>query len=84
MWLKLQAVLKQLLFTNVKEEEDSYSAFRCAIETREELPKAEVLKINLIEEADAKTEKSVLKGQGSALYTKETKSKWEAEIYKPE
>lgn len=36
---------------------DSYENFRCAIETRDELPSPELLKIKLIEEFDARMEK---------------------------
>lgn len=60
---------------------DSYKAFRCAIETRDELPQLETLKIKLIEEAQARKEKLCNTEQG-ALYTKEAKDQPKGESYR--
>lgn len=47
-------LLSKLLLYSIPK---SYDNFRCAIETRDELPKIESLKIKLIEEASSRTEK---------------------------
>lgn len=48
---------------------DTYDTFRCAMESRDDLPDAETLKIKIIEESEARKRKSPDRGSG-ALYAK--------------
>lgn len=58
----------------------SYENFRCAIETRDELPNPETLKIKIIEENDARRSKVRFDGSQNAMFAKSTgnagKSNW--------
>jgi len=47
----------------------SYENFRCAMETRDELPKAEVLKVKILEEDNARKQSNTLDAQG-AMFAK--------------
>ena len=55
----------------------SYENFRCAIETRDELPTTEVLKIKIVEETDARQNREEEK-QSDALFARRAHSidKW--------
>lgn len=49
---------------------DSYDTFKCAIESRDDLPDAETLKIKIIEESEARKRKTPDSGSG-ALFVKQ-------------
>lgn len=49
---------------------DSYETFRCAVETRDELPKPEILRVKIIEESESRKSKEDNKDQCNALYAK--------------
>lgn len=48
---------------------DSYETFRCALETRDELPKPEILRVKILEESESRKSKED-KDQCNALYVK--------------
>lgn len=49
----------------------SYENFRCAIESRDTLPNAEILKIKILEESDARTQNERLSGSSNAMWITE-------------
>lgn len=68
---------------------DSYDTFRCAMESRDDLPDAETLKIKIIEESEARKRKTSDIGSG-ALFVKQqnqqpqsSKNKWNKDNKNP-
>lgn len=53
---------------------DSYETFRCALETRDELPNPEILRVKILEESESRKSKEG-KEQSDALYVKKDQQK---------